>query len=116
MATPPDTPRRGVRDGNAFTSVIPRFLADAEAGRAFDSAGAAYSPARLRSLRRALAQVEAALGTTTLNPDELDPVAVEKLAWRVIDYSELAPIRHPTIVDALSGLVTYASREDPRLR
>src|SRR5215218_10011976 len=66
MATRVDSRSDRPPDHHDLGTAIARYLRDAEAGgvRAFD--GSEYSPAGLRSLRRTLDQVEAAVGAMGL--------------------------------------------------
>jgi len=119
MATPFDTAATHVHDGDDSGGLIAAYLREAETGRARDAAGNTYSPARLRSLRRSLVPVRAVLGAEELRAAELDPAAVDELAWRVVDRSALAPSRHGSIVEALTSVISYATsqrRADPPTR
>jgi len=114
MATRFHTARRRVRAGDDFGTVIAEYVREAEAGRALDAAGHPYSPAALRSLRRALVHVEAALGSMPLHAvDDMDSAVVDYLARQVLADARLSPSRLDSIVDALSSLVAYATRQRP---
>jgi hypothetical protein len=113
MTTRFNTARMRVLGDDTFTTVIADFLRDAEAGRASDAAGNPYSPAALRCLRRALVHVDAALGTSRLPGAEMDHALVEELGWRVIHETGVPPSRLASVVDALAGLVSYATWQRP---
>jgi hypothetical protein len=111
MATPVDT-RPG---GSSLGTLITAYLRAAESGRTLDRSGNPYSAARVRSLRRALGQVEAAAGP--LDPAALnvmDAAALERLGRQVVDHAGLPASRLETIVDALRGLSAYAGAGRPR--
>jgi hypothetical protein len=98
------------QDGDALAAAIPQFLRAAEEGRALDPGGRPYSAAAVRSLGRTLAHVEAALADVELvHVVHADSVALEALAWQVIDRSDLAPDRIPAVVDALRRVAAAAA-------
>jgi hypothetical protein len=90
-------------------TVIPDYLRAAEAGDVPDPNGRMYSATALRGLRRTLADVDAILGDVALTHiHAADDVALESLAWRVIDRGGLPPSRLGTIIDALRRLSAWA--------
>jgi hypothetical protein len=101
MARPADT--------NDVGALIVDFLRDADAGRARDTAGGAYTAAALRSLRRSLDRVDAAIGrldsTLLMSAGEAD---LERLGREVVDVAGLPPGRLDAIVHALGRLSAYA--------
>jgi hypothetical protein len=104
MATPVHTRPEGSQLGALITA----YLHAAETGRTLDRSGKPYSPAGVRSLRRALAQVEAAAGP--LEPAALklmDAAALDRLGQRVVEHAGLPTGRLGTIVEALRGLSAY---------
>jgi hypothetical protein len=113
MASPVDTrPER-----SELGALITAYLSAAEAGWTLDRSGKPYSPAGVRSLRRALAQVEAVAGP--LEPAALklmDAAALDRLGSRVVDRAGLPRSRLGTIVEALRGLIAYAGAESPPRR
>jgi hypothetical protein len=98
------------RESSDLGALIAAYLRAAEAGRTLNRAGRRYSPAEVRSLQRALAQVEAAAGPVGANLlGAMDAAALERLGWQVIDHGGLPPSRLGTIVDALRGLSAYTA-------
>ena len=106
MARPADT--------NDVGALIVDFVRDAEAGRARDTAGGAYTAATLRSLRRSLDQVDATIGrldsSLLMTAGEAD---LERLGRKVVDVAGLPPSRLDAIVHALGCLSAYASGRRP---
>jgi hypothetical protein len=108
MATPVDL--RPVRPpgGADLGAAIARYLEDAETGRARAADGAPYTPAALRSLRRSLEHVHAALPAMSvpelraLNAEEL-----ESLGRQIAGDEGHTPV----IVDALRRLWASARAE-----
>jgi hypothetical protein len=104
MATPVDIGS----EGSGLGTLVAAYLSAAEAGRTLDRAGRRYSPAGVRSLRRALAQVEAAAGPLDAATLKLmDAAAIGRLSRQVVEHAGLPPSRLGTIVDALRGLAAY---------
>jgi hypothetical protein len=108
-------------EGSGLRTLVAAYLSAAETGRTLDRAGRRYSPAGVRSLRRALAQVEAAAGPLDAATLKLmDAAAIERLSRQVVEHAGLPPSRLDTIVDALRGLAAYTgarrSPADPPLR
>jgi hypothetical protein len=101
-------------DTNDVGALIADFLRDAEAGRVRDSAGGAYTAATLRSVRRSLDRVDAAIGrldaTSLMTAGEAD---VQRLGRQVVDVSGLPPSRLDAIVHALRCLSAYSSGRRP---
>ncbi len=109
-------------EGSELGALSTDFLTAAESGRTLDRAGSPYSPAGVRSLRRALTQIESAAG-----PQEpavlkmMDAAALERLGRQVVEHAGLPATRLDIIVDVLRGLATYAGAgqrpaERPRRR
>lgn len=115
MVTPVDI----ASEGSGLGALVAAYLSAAEAGRTLDRAGRRYSPAGVRSLRRALAQVEAVAGPLDAAALKvMDPTAIERLGRQVVERAGLPPTRLGTIVDALRGLAAYTGTRrrpaDPR--
>jgi hypothetical protein len=108
------TPRSRARGDDDLRKVIAEYLRDAEAGRALDAAGQRYTPAGLRSVRRALGHVDEALGDMRLSVvEDSDRAAVDGLARRVADHEGLSPSRTGPVVDALNTLFAYVTWQRP---
>jgi hypothetical protein len=106
MATPVDTTPVG--------ALISDFLLDAEAGLARDPAGGTYTPASLRSVRRSLAQVEAAAGHLDAGALKvMDNAGFALLGRQVVHHAGLPASRLGSIVHALLVLSAYAAGRAP---
>lgn len=112
MAMASESERERARE--TLGDAIADYLRAAEAGIVRDADGRTYTPAALRSLRRTLTSVDAAvgdLGLETFSPT--DGAALEALARRVIDSRGLPPSRLGPIVDALRRLLAPAEPRRP---
>jgi hypothetical protein len=120
MATRAHTRLERTYAGRDLGTIIADYLRDAAAGRAVDAAGMPYTPAGLRSLRRALVQVEThATGTQLATAEAIGVAGFERLGRQIVDDAGLPPSRLGSIVSALRGLSGYAAGDtwtDPRLR
>jgi hypothetical protein len=91
--------------------MIVDFLRDAEAGRTRDPTGGPFTPAAVRSLRRALDHVDASARDVDIAA--LDAASVELLAHRIVEDEALPPSRLGSIEHALRCLSAYAADRRP---
>lgn len=115
MATGVRLRRERARPGGDLGPIITEFLRDAAAGRAVDATGKPYTAAGLRSLQRALVQVEAQASSAEIAAAAAAGAGgLERLGRRIVDHAGLPPARVDTIMAALRGLAEY--RLEPRAR
>jgi hypothetical protein len=90
--------------------LIAEYLREADAGRALDVDGSAYTPAGLRRLRRALSPVQAVAGSLDLAAlDHVHADTPAQLGRQVVEHAGLPPSRVEPIVAALRSLCGYAA-------
>jgi hypothetical protein len=90
--------------------LISEYLREADAGRALDIDGSAYTPAGLRRLRRALSPVQAVAGSLDLAAlDRVDADTPEQLGRQVVEHAGLPQSRVEPIVAALRSVYGYAA-------
>jgi hypothetical protein len=89
-------------------TVIPEYLRAAESDRVPAPDGNPYTPAGLRSMRRALDHGAAeAGGMDHAAVAALDERSRARLAWQIVDDAGLPPTRLVSIVEALGCLSAY---------
>jgi hypothetical protein len=116
MTSALDTSSRLTSDDEPLAALIDEFLRAAERDGAFDGAGNRYSPAAVRSLRRALLLVRATLGAMPVHLAALDRDSIADMAWRTIEERALAPSRFDSLADAMHSLVAYAACQRPAVQ